>query len=265
MDLAEETPVKHLLAFLCALAIVSVGVAFMVMDRAGTRPVQADLDKPPEPERFEGSAETLSPAELHAARVRNTPTLADLRAAEEAEREFERRIDIARARPRSIRLPSDFNWGHCLLVVAGETRISGLCAYQMTDSGGFFINGPRQIYGGIDFPKAEYQAAERSNDYSAGVYRDNDEGWTSYGSSSRESIRSDDPNFGPVRRRGHCFLGKDVRICLWKTPPGSRRSKRSKPAGGESNPKTATPLPASDRVDGPVIVEAGKSATEDRP
>ena len=156
MDLAEETPVKHLLAFLCALAIVSVGVAFMVMDRAGTRPIQANLDKPPEPERFEGSAETLSPAELHAARVRNTPTLADLRAAEEAEREFERRIDIARARPRSIRLPSDFNWGHCLLVVAGETRISGLCAYRMEKDGGFSIEGPRQIYEGIDYPEATY-------------------------------------------------------------------------------------------------------------
>jgi hypothetical protein len=263
MDLAEETLVKHLLAFLFALAIVSIGVGALLLDRAGTRPVPVQ-PKPPEPERFEGSAETLSPEELHRAKVRNTPTLEDLRAAEEYVRESHRQDEILRARPRSKRLPPGHKWGRCLLVVAGETRISGLCAYHMKEGGSFDIDGPRQVYAGIDFPKPVSEADNMSNDYWAGIYRERDGGWTGYGNSHPLATHGD-PDFGPLRRRGPCFVGKMARVCLWKTPPGSRRSKPSKTAGGGSTPETAAPLPTSDTTAEFAIAAARNSATPDRP
>ena len=33
------------------------------------------------------------------------------------------------------RLPSGYKWGRCLLVVDGQTRISGKCSYQIEEGG----------------------------------------------------------------------------------------------------------------------------------
>jgi hypothetical protein len=231
---------KHLLAFLCALAIVSVGIAGMLMDPAGNRPTPAQPDKPPVPERFEGTSDTLSPEALHLARVRNTPTLAGLREAEEAEREYDRRIDILRARPRSIRLPPGYRWGRCLLVVESETRISGPCAYRMEKDGGFSIEGPRQIYEGIDYPKTSYFAEVMSNDYWAGVYKE-DGVWTGHGNGSIDATHASGPEFGPLRRRGACFVGPHARICLWKrsADPGAGKPWRQRSPEPAARPDEA--------------------------
>jgi hypothetical protein len=216
MGLAEKTPVKHLLAVLFALVIVAVGVAGLLMDRAGTPPAPVRPDKPPEPEHFAGSAETLSPAELRAARERNRLEMAVYhQELKEEALELERRLDIARARPHSIRLPKDLKWGRCLLVVEGKTQISGRCAYSQEKNGALNVEGPRQIYEGIDYPKTTMYAEVQSNDYWADVVKE-DGVWTGYGNNSREGTHAAGPWFGPLRRRGNCFIGKHARICVWK-------------------------------------------------
>jgi hypothetical protein len=157
---------------------------------------------------------------------------------EELQRSIERRVEIARARPWSIRLPPDYHWGHCLLVVEGKTRISGRCAYSIEKNGDFSIQGPRQIYDDIDFPKATYGYEERSNDYWAEVFKDVDVdvNWTGYGNAEIVETHGAGPMFGPLRRHGSCLVGKTPRICLWKAgslldsvyrASGSNRGKRA--------------------------------------
>jgi hypothetical protein len=129
------------------------------------------------------------------------------------------------ARPH--RLPTGFKWGRCLLVVDGETRIDGRCSYRIAQGGEFWIHGPRQVFGGIDYPKPDGGAAERSQDYWAYVFRD--EGmWSGYGNSLISSVHGD-PAWGPLHREGACFVGptvfgeadpgaqdRTVRVCLWR-------------------------------------------------
>src|SRR4051812_18465125 len=79
----------------------------------------------------------------------------------------------ALAQPKH-RLPSDYKWGRCLLVVDGQTRISGKCSYQIEEGGDFNIQGPRQVFAGIDYPDTHSGAGEMSQDYWADVYKDGD-------------------------------------------------------------------------------------------
>jgi hypothetical protein len=138
----------------------------------------------------------------------------------ELQRSIDRRVEIARARPRSIHLPPDYRWGRCLLVVAKATRISGKCAYRVEKNGDLSIQGPRQIYGGIDFPRAQIMAEEQSNDYWANVFKDDHGTWTGYGNQDIRAVHAEGPMFGPLRRRGSCWEGRVVRICLWKADRG---------------------------------------------
>src|ERR1700757_2620000 len=78
------------------------------------------------------------------------------------------------------RLPKDYRWGRCLLVVDGKTLISGKCSYHISKGGDFQINGPRQVYEGIDYPAAQITAGEMSRDYWARVFKE-DGAWTGYG------------------------------------------------------------------------------------
>jgi hypothetical protein len=118
---------------------------------------------------------------------------------------------------RAHRLPKDFRWGRCLLVVDGKTRISGKCAYTIKKGGEFFIEGPRQIYDGIDYPTANFGAEQRSRDYWAHVYRDDDGQWAGYGNSDIRATHGNGPTWKPLQRQGACFVNAQARVCLWRS------------------------------------------------
>ena len=127
-------------------------------------------------------------------------------------------ISPAYAEPQH-RLPSGYSWGRCLLVVDGQTRISGRCSYQIEAGGEFFITGPRQYYGSKEvFGDATSSAYQQSTDYWARVSKDGDT-WSGYGNSSIESVHGDvgPEGWGDLRREGACYIGKDVRVCLWRS------------------------------------------------
>ncbi|WP_136622478.1 MULTISPECIES: hypothetical protein [Mesorhizobium] len=111
------------------------------------------------------------------------------------------------------RLPSGYKWGRCLLVVSGQTRISGRCSYQIETGGDFNIQGPRQVFAGIDYPDAHSGADEMSEDYWAVVYKEGDV-WDGYGNSDIPETHGE--GWGELRREGACYVGKDVRVCLWR-------------------------------------------------
>lgn len=119
----------------------------------------------------------------------------------------------AHAQPRH-RLPSDYKWGRCLLVVSGQTRISGKCSYQIEAGGDFNIQGPRQVFAGIDYPDTHSGAGEMSRDYWADVYKDGDV-WAGYSNSEIDETHGDE-RWEALRREGACYVGKDVRVCLWR-------------------------------------------------
>ena len=119
--------------------------------------------------------------------------------------------------PRHRAIPAGHHWGRCLLVVQGQRRISGRCIYELSPGGGFHIDGPRQVFDGIDYPRADSMANTRSTEYWADVFRDpQDRTWTGYGNGDIRSVHGDLPGFGILRREGACFLGTEVRICLWR-------------------------------------------------
>jgi len=113
------------------------------------------------------------------------------------------------------RLPSGYKWGRCLLVVHGETRISGLCSYEMEQGGGFDIQGPNQVFAGIDYPETNSGAGDMSKDYWAVVYKE-DGAWQGYANASIEDTHGAPDDWGDLQHEGACFLGKGVRICLWR-------------------------------------------------
>ncbi len=95
----------------------------------------------------------------------------------------------------------------------GRTRISGRCIYSIAKGGDFLIEGPRQVHAGIDYPKADVAAAERSTDYWANVFRDGG-GWTGYGNDDISAVHGG-REFGILRRQGACYVNRKVRVCLW--------------------------------------------------
>ena len=112
------------------------------------------------------------------------------------------------------RLPKGFKVGRCLLVVYGKTRISGPCSYSIEANGNFHINGPHQVFDGIDYPKAEITAAEISTDYWANVFRDEDGFWTGYGNDNIGSVHGSG-SWGHFHRSGACHLNDRVKVCVW--------------------------------------------------
>ena len=113
------------------------------------------------------------------------------------------------------RLPSGYKWGRCLLVVQGETRISGRCSYQIETGGGFNIQGPHQVFAGIDYPDTHSGAGEMSKDYWAVVYKDGDS-WAGYANGDIRDTHGEGQDWGALHREGACFIGNDVRVCLWR-------------------------------------------------
>jgi hypothetical protein len=111
------------------------------------------------------------------------------------------------------RLPAGVKWGRCLLVVDGKTRISGRCSYKIAKGGDFHIDGPHQVFEGIDYPASEIMAGKISRDYWAEVFRDRDR-WSGDGNSNIGAVHGD-PDWGVLRKKGACYVGHSVRVCLW--------------------------------------------------
>lgn len=123
-------------------------------------------------------------------------------------------VSFSPALAQRHRLPSGYKWGRCLLVVDGQTRISGKCSYQIEKGGDFNIQGPRQVFAGIDYPDTHSGAGEMSEDYWAAVYKDGDI-WDGYGNSDIRATHGDE-RWEDLHREGACYIGKDVRVCLWR-------------------------------------------------
>ncbi|MFZ1566990.1 hypothetical protein, partial [Sphingorhabdus sp.] len=127
----------------------------------------------------------------------------------------------------AARLPKGYKIGKCLLVVDGQTRISGPCAYILHKGGEFHIAGPRQVYDGIDYPKAEIGAMEMSTDWWASVFKDEDGNWTGYGNENVRYTKGDGSAWYELVKSGACFSNETrrqpsdtyqqrVKLCLWK-------------------------------------------------
>lgn len=139
----------------------------------------------------------------------------------------ERRIDALIANPPVLsatrRLPSGWRIGRCLLEVDGTRRIDGPCAYKRDKDGGFAIEGPRQVYDGIDYPSAHFSPVLMiSTDWWAEVLRDDDGSWTGYGNEDIGAVNGSGSRWGPLRHEGDCFTNappaeenQTVRVCLW--------------------------------------------------
>lgn len=137
------------------------------------------------------------------------------------------------------RLPEGTKIGRCLFVVDGQTRISGECAYSISDEGDLHIDGPRQVFEGIDYPEGDFAAYTISTDWWANLFKEAGV-WTGYGNNDIQSVRGDGSYWGELKQEGDCFvsefpwgkrepsdydpdyhpypprLHQNVRICLWR-------------------------------------------------
>jgi hypothetical protein len=141
---------------------------------------------------------------------------------------FERYDRLARrleAHPPFItpaRLPQGMHIGRCLFEMNGKRLISGACAYRKTKTD-LEIDGPHQIYSGIDYPDCFVGAQAFSTDYFVNVSWSADErlddgargpGWqaswneTPAGNYAQAAL-------GTVVHRGHCYSNARTRICMW--------------------------------------------------
>jgi hypothetical protein len=119
--------------------------------------------------------------------------------------------------------------GRCLFEVNGRRLISGACAYSISKNGSFEIDGPRQIYSGIDYPDCYMGASTFTTDYFVQVDWANEKelgdgspgpGWEAFWNGQIGSNHADN-YIGPVRRDGACFSSvrswaPKTKICLWK-------------------------------------------------
>jgi hypothetical protein len=122
------------------------------------------------------------------------------------------------------RLPTGMHIGRCLLDVKGKRLISGKCAYSIDKDGSFGINGPRQIYSGIDYPECFQGAQTFTTDYFLYVdWVDQKElddgspgpGWEAHWNGEIGSNHAD-VFLGPVKRHGACYSNSETKICLWR-------------------------------------------------
>ena len=114
------------------------------------------------------------------------------------------------------RLPKGYKWGRCLLRVDGKSYITGRCSYHVEADGSFDINGPDQIYPGIDYSLSSDAAGggARSNDYIGEVQM---EGSSAQGFWNEEPLASHvQGTLGTLKRQGACWVNKRARICLWR-------------------------------------------------
>jgi len=113
----------------------------------------------------------------------------------------------------SRRLPEGYRVGRCLYVDRAHQRIAGRCFYKLAKDGAFHIDGPRQVYDGIDYPRSLGMADRYSRDWWADVFPLND-GWAGYGNESIADVHGG--RLWSLRRKGDCFIGEGVKVCLWR-------------------------------------------------
>ena len=121
----------------------------------------------------------------------------------------------------AARMPKGVHIGRCLLVIDGQTRISGPCSYSIEKGGDFSMAGPRQVYDGIDYPKAGDMAAMISTDWWASLFRQ-DGVWSGYSNEIIGSVHGQESRWGELKRQGACYTNEHipgrhqrVRVCLW--------------------------------------------------
>lgn len=156
--------------------------------------------------------------------------------------ERDRRIDELIRNPpylSAVRLPEGAKIGRCLFVVDGQTRISGECAYSVSDVGDLHIDGPRQVFEGIDYPEGDFAAYTISTDWWANLFKE-DGVWTGYGNNDVSQTNGQGSYWGEFEQDGDCFvsdypwgkykpgdydpdyhpydprLHQKVRLCLWR-------------------------------------------------
>ncbi|KQN21263.1 hypothetical protein ASE86_14970 [Sphingomonas sp. Leaf33] len=113
----------------------------------------------------------------------------------------------------AAKLPAGYRQGRCLYVVDGVTRIAGQCFYRIARDGSIDIDGPRQVYGGRDTVDRGASALTYSRAWWAQVTPD-DGGWSGYGNERIPDVHGGRP--WTLRRRGACFLGDGVTLCVWR-------------------------------------------------
>jgi len=161
----------------------------------------------------------------HAAPDRNRPT-----PSMDYER-YDRVIHRLLAHPPMLsaaRLPKGYRIGRCLFEVDGRTLISGPCSYSIAGRskvaprpGDFEINGPRQVYAGVDYPRPEVYSAQISTDYFVQVDHELLDGgsigpgWEAHWNEDKAATHAQG-ELGPVKRKGACYSNARTRICLWK-------------------------------------------------
>jgi len=113
------------------------------------------------------------------------------------------------------KLPSGYHEGRCLYVDHGKQRIAGKCFYQIHEDGSFELDGPRQVFGGDDTVDRGSDAHTYSRDWWADVFPENG-GWSGYGNG--DGLIGDVHGGFPwtLHRHGACFVGDDVKVCLWR-------------------------------------------------
>lgn len=161
----------------------------------------------------------------HAAPDRNGPTPSM------SYERYDRVIHRLLAHPPMLsqaRLLKGYKIGRCLFEVDGRTLISGPCSYSITGRshdtprpGNFEINGPRQVYAGVDYPRPEVYSAQISTDYFVQVDHallDDGSvgaGWEAHWNENKSATHAQS-QLGPVTRKGACYSNARTRICLWK-------------------------------------------------
>ena len=148
--------------------------------------------------------------------------------------EIGRQIDALRENPPQLspdRRVDGFQIGRCLLEVDGVTRISGPCYYSIEANGDFHIDGPRQVFEGVDYLEGGNEPWSVSTDWWANVFLQ-DGKWTGYGNEEVAFTNGQGSRWGELEKRGACFsnetLRRDyavgdfhpdyqqkVRVCLW--------------------------------------------------
>lgn len=110
-------------------------------------------------------------------------------------------------------LPSGYHQGRCLYVVDGKQRIIGRCFYKIYKGGAFHVDGPGQVFGGVDTVDRGASARTYSRDWWADVFPQ-DGGWSGYGNEGIRDVHGGSP--WSLHREGACFLSVNVKICLWR-------------------------------------------------
>ena len=144
---------------------------------------------------------------------------------------YDRLIEHLLAHPPRLskaRLPEGYRIGRCLFQVDGRTLISGPCSYTIaahadvaTRPGDFEINGPRQVFPDVDYPRPEVYAAQISTDYVVQVDHELTDhgsfgpGWEAHWNEDKAATHAQG-QLGPVKRKGACYSNARTRICLWK-------------------------------------------------